>query len=335
MKKYFKYLFKTNILQTVILTVLPTMLFVAILAGTGMYSSDYVQFGLQIPYIITVGVVLAFIVAALVFIFRFAKFKNKQQVDLYYSLPLNKEKIIKTNIYFGLIQIAIAVTVMFFFGILVHSIKTDFQYAWGYLILVYLVTLLFVGIMYSISLFILFRANSVIDGIIFIIGWFLVLVLLGQLLSEITNDITYSNAFVPLYAMDRMITNFYYKAAEQSIEYKMNTGIIINLVWVFMLTALSLTYGILNLQNEKTELIGTESNSLFGYKTLIPLGTFLITSNMINDFQNSENIIYLIIIVIFAFILYAIYRKGFKIKKYDILALLIAIALGSIVGVIV
>lgn len=343
MKGYIKYLFKTNFLQTLVLTILPTMLIAVIIGFSGPYRYEAItgQIGYRSASVFGAIIILTFIISVIVIILRFAKYKNQKQLDLQYSLPISKDKFIISETIFGFIQIFISYFVMFLTGLLIFSLMTKGEYKTGYFLLVFLVSLIYILITYLVYIFIFLRANSVIDGIVFIGSWLLILTLVSNVINinlTLTKQDLSPFAFLPYYPID-MINSILIDKANPKPDYDLllnNSQIIIMSVNSFVYFIFAVGGTLLNkkiMKKDKTELVGQVSESLIGYKVFLPILIALMSWSLF-DVKSSENIIYVVIVFIFGFVMTVLYRKQIRIRKVDFLIIIVAMVLGGVLNLI-
>ncbi len=164
MKRYFKYHFLNTVVR------IPVMLFlscaICLTTVVSRYKSwvdNSYYYSLSLGSIMTV---FAFF-AALIPVFELHSFNNRRNLDLWYSLPVSRPKILMVNYINGLIQILsvyIVIAVSSVLMIMQHPEEFILTPVFSYLAIVVL------GIiaMYSLSFFIFGRSNQTVDGILFV-----------------------------------------------------------------------------------------------------------------------------------------------------------------------
>jgi hypothetical protein len=76
------------------------------------------------------------IVMVVIVIFRFSSLRNAKEVDLYYALPISKQKLFLAHYLYGLLQAVFVWTILYFFSLLTVVLKTNGGYQEGWLILI-------------------------------------------------------------------------------------------------------------------------------------------------------------------------------------------------------
>lgn len=332
MKKYFKYLFQFNWLQTTVLITFSTLLFCFIIFSksdqlhTQMYLDDF-----------SFPTFLMFFISVIIIIQRFADLKNEHQMDLFYSLPISRRKLFLTHFLYGLLQVVLIYTIMFFAGLFVLMLIT-IRFHFGYVMLIYFSNLPVILISYLLFTTIFLRANHKTDGMIYIGLWLVVLMLLGMILFEFF-DIE-SSILQPYYGIIHINDYLEKKIAHEILHgvnvYLYNSRTIVlyfvHTVCYFVLAILAGSLTLLFLPKEKNEQIGRISKSKFGYVFLIPC--MMLFSTWIFPFSvySTGNFLYGSSILIAGFVLSFIYRKGVKLRLIDLLLVVIPFLIGIVLS---
>ena len=339
MKPYLNYLIHKKWLQTFVMTMIPTLIMVLIITSSrfARYSSG----GLKDPSELLISIVFMMIVMIVIVIFRFSSLKNAKEVDLYYALPISRQKLFLAHFIYGLLQVIFVWTMLYFFSLITVIAKTNGGYSEGWLILIYFIALFYIIILYSITVFVFLRANTIFDGIAFIILFnilflFVSLFFTGRVFLFNTN---FSQPFFlnPYYSVAEL-TNFMTKLSNQIGSYDQDRiasaflFIVMNTIFYLVSSILAFLYSYRQIDETKTEFIGQISSSKLGYRFYIP--SILVTAVPSIFFIGSPVTFLLVIIFISAgFIGFFIYRRGLKITWIDAAYVLIPTFIGMIIGV--
>ena len=197
---------------------------------------------------------------------------KKRSVDCYYSLPLKKWKVTFVKTLVGLLQVLVPFTIAFWVGTLVMLVRKDNPYQMGWVFPMYFGMVFYAVGLFGFNAFVFTRANSVVDGIVFMLAYifawaFVAFDLCGFLhLSEwLMEPIGF---LITPAGISAWITNMQYLMCGTSEFCDWN-------VWMFVMPFL---YGVIGyallfvtLRFDKGENAEQVSESWFGYRLLIPL----------------------------------------------------------------
>jgi hypothetical protein len=317
MKKSFKYLLKQSLPLIVVLTVV----FVSIYDLSCLLSNchyEYVPYAEYLSYpdaTIYEIVIMLSIASAVIPIINFGRYKNKNAVDVYFSLPLTKNSFYAQKLIIGFIAILIPFTISYFIGLFILLARQADFYMLQYLPLYFLLVIgsLF---MYIICSFFVIKANNVVDSIIFIVLFTLITSIMMDSLNrfiylfiEKSNiiDWRFDYLFAPYSSLYHI--NIYYKFllktkmpnysfSNQSVYiFSMVVALIVN----FVFAALSLVGIFIHIKKMKNEDAEERSKTWFGYKTMIPI-LFTIVLMQINWSTNFVNYFLLSAVYIVSYI---------------------------------
>lgn len=326
-KSYFKLHFKANIRP--LIYILATVIFLTFLLGIDDQPTTYYDYDLNMSFpdyksTLYIPVIFLSILAYVLPVLEFSFFKKRINLDCAYSLPISRRAMGTVHYLTGLITLLGAFTVSYLVNFALLLSRGDGWFNFAPMIAHYLLCLLLGFAMYSLMVFVFNEANTKGDGIWFMILYSFVMVLVVSALSKILDDnYLFGDTFCAIpWEFINTLTSCYEHLVEihashktafwQTSEY---VGWFIFWVAVGIASAVGffLTFG--KRRMEKTEEI---SNSYFGYRVLIPIyaagGMFSIRTSQIFTFW--------VIIELFAFLGYTIYRRGFHYKRSDIIILL-------------
>ncbi|MDO9629432.1 MAG: hypothetical protein Q7I99_05975 [Acholeplasmataceae bacterium] len=341
MKAYLIYLFKTKWLQTLIMALLPTLIFVVaiIMSKASFYnpSSTWEYYRYQPPYVFITALVFIMLLVPIVTIFRLQIFRNSKDVDLYYSLPISRQKLLLTQLIFGLIQLLIIWSSIFLLGVLTLAMITEGYFLTWILLILYLIVIGYILIMYGITSFLFLRSNTVVDGIVFIIIFhtlflFISLYIDRYRIFSLSND---TFRFNPFYSVGKLYFYYIHNSKPNQyinplfINYKEQLAILINTTIFSVIALLGFVSSYFLIHNEKTEQIGRLSTSKFGYVSLIPLNLVFSTAVIYNG-SSGFSVISLSVLATLGFIGFFIMRRSVRLRWFDIALVIAPIILGTI-----
>ena len=336
MKAYFSYLTKTKWLQTVVMALIPTFIFVLGLALNNPAGSSRGllpnNFGISVIYISIVSIVIV--------VFRYSSLKNPKEVDLYYALPISRKKLYLVHALFGFLQLMFVWTVMFIFGFITFLMISHGYYNAGFILLLYIVAILYLAILYSITIFIFLRANTIFDGIAFILLFHILFLFISLFLSNGVFPFFQMFGLNPFYALSSwtlyLLSLANPRPSGYSTAYFMNSFLIIifNTLLFMSLSIVSFIYNYKTIELDQTEKIGQISDGKFGYRLYIPLIMIFAISSI---FFIGAIITWLLIgiFVSAGFIGFFILRRTAKIKLIDIGYIIVPALIGIILGILI
>lgn len=288
---------------------------------------------LHIGWIVSALGILSVVIPIYLFMYKM----NRRSVDLYYALPLNRTKILVAHFLVGLILLYGAYTFSFFWGFLIVALKVRRLHLIWYLYL-YLATLIPAFVAYSVTAFIFTRANTVIDGIICVAGAMCVFAVTLSALDTIMDRVpdyydSLGSFFFPFSSLSQLTSVMENAIIEGKAEIWFTSGF--DWKWKFWedfaflaggilwtLLGIGATVGLVKLEkNSKAENCGQRSESIFCFKTQIPIYTVLLSIIALED------IAALCALLFGIFVLCIVYKRTIKIGwKFAI------IVIGCILG---
>ena len=322
------------------LTLVSTLVYLVTTRFTTAYDSNQHRNIIQsgIGYLTVIMLLMTLFFAIYEFMFKM----KRNSCDLFYSLPVKRNKLYLFKYLFGMAEVAIIFTINFLivstFAIIYFPTVTDlyfygtnipFVFHPGYYYLYYIVVLVTGLLLYSWIAFFFTRANSTIDGIIIAFMSSLALFVVNisfdvyihtfvdrtPNLDEIFSHFTY----FPQVALFR-IAYIFDGLLRSGKGYESVTAIAImgaiSIAWVVLFILLS--------NKEKAEDTGDICDSIFGYKTLLPI--FIVSTFMISDLGSLS----WVAVAIGGYIGYVIYNRHFNLRKTDWIIYLASVGIGFI-----
>lgn len=352
MKRYLKYELKRNLLPIVIFTVIACAitLIVNVLSDTYIYGNFYTNEGEFIgreirvyDSLIMAPTVILCALCVIVPIMQFSYRMTSRGTDLWFAMPIERQKLVLTRIIAGLIMVAIPYTACYWLNFIVILCRENYYALYGYP-LYYLATLLPAAIMFGFYSFIFSRANTIPDGILFMLLWSLVLLM--PLFFVSTHNLDYSSELTimqmtPFGAIAASETWFNALICGEHAPLYITSGAPAAIVTAW-LVPLGVVMGagsyaglLLTARGQKSENSEQLSSSLWGYRTLIPYYVFSFMASMEVLDDAAMTVMYSILMLIGGYVLFIAFRRSFKVKLADILSVVIAYAAGFAVSVIV
>lgn len=338
--QYFKYHFRSTFLRLIIMMAIVLVVSFINMDEIVEFSYDYLKVRLMggrfEEAIIGAHVRLAFyttIFAALCTvmpIFELYSFKSRRNLDTLFTLPVSRTKMLFAHLLNGWIHVALAFTgeaAIIFAALRQEKYWVDESYVFGYYF-----ALLGIGLfIYLFFAFIFSQGNTVIDGIVFMVAWmfafalpFLAAAGLFNIRGNLIDDIAY--AMICYSPFDSVTAIF----MDQMELYSSGSGYMseVSISCIFwgiigVISALALYFAFKKQRVEKVEDI---SASPIGYKFLIPYYVISVILWLYDP-------LVVVIGVIVMLVAYIIYRRTFKIKKWDIIMIGITIVIGIGVGI--
>ena len=332
MRKYFLYELKKARWQLVIITAIFVILCGTIAAVMPMQSNYYDWEGASVtlttnsPLIyLSSGLMtmMCFVAPVLVYAFKM----NKRCVDCYYALPLKKGKQYLVRTLIGLLLVFIPFTAAYWATFLIYLIRPNNPYEMAWFVPTYF-GLVFFGIcLYGYNAFAFTRANSVLDGIAFMVGYQSVLFLVvllpfawsnGQLFSA-----QYLLDFIPQWGtllftsqMETLIIGSEAMDSSLSVYGMELTAMTFIMPLLRGAAGYALLFGLL--KKDKAEDSQQVCESWFGYKTLIPIFTATIIGLIVGlllELSFSLSVVVFVMFAVAAFVLMIVWRRKFVFGK--------------------
>ena len=282
---------------------------------TFLFDTDRFQSTLSIP------VMFLSILSYVLPVMEFSFFKKRTNLECAYSMPISRRTMGAAHYLTGLITLFGAFSASYLINFII-MLSRGVNYFNLTPILPHYFLCLFLGFaMYSVMAFVFNEANTMGDGIWFMVLYTFVFVFVFSSLAEMIDSMPtlYLTGAMPFGVISELTSQY------QSVVENFQPTVIFwdkpryyvgFIFWAVLGIASAvgffLTFG--KRRTEKTEEI---SDSWFGYRTLIPI--YAVTG-MIN-FRVSDIIIFWVIIELLAFLGYTIYRRGFLNKISDLIIL--------------
>lgn len=271
---------------------------------------------------------MCFVVAVM----EFAEFKNRRNLDSWFSFPLDRWKIALIHYVNGAVEIFTAHTLSFILGYckllpFVKECDLDMSGMFPMFFLILIMGLCYYGFL----LFPFIVANNTFDGIFFAVLYSLIPSVIISILTAAFGIRNLSEYSVGLgYGLideaDRCQNNLTRNMSNWGdVRYKsLEGGDIASIIIWCVIGATVFAAAVYMFNNLKTEKVGGPSDSIFGYRTLIPIYMFSLV--LLWGGTVGFGIIY----GIATFLLYVVLRRGVKLKLPDIIIIVIVTILANI-----
>ena len=319
LKSYLGYRIERSMPRTLALTLFAVIISQVVIRGEIRDSAEVSHTGL---YILAVILGAA---CALVPMFELSALSRRRSLDLLFSFPVSRFRLALAHALSGWVQILIIYTVPFFLAWTVY-IQIPGWFKLGYLLPYYFLSLLIGLCMYAVFLFLFGEGNTWLDGILFCgLGIFVLAIVVSTLLDCIGwsaydrfNPFSWFTVYSPInnltvvyqWLMHHMRdSNYDARLAEKVMEYSY-------LFAIWAVLGVAALYGYFHrVMHKRAETAGGVSNSLFGYRMLIPIYGYCYLFSSANEPV-------LLVLVAVAFVAgYFLYRRSFRLHASDLAVL--------------
>ena len=333
-KRYFVYQIKQSVLRTIVFTVLSVMICMSI---TGSYIAPEMDMHKSTGIEMLATVIGLF--CTLVPMLELSCFKNRRNLDTLYFFPIKRERMALAHYLSGAMQILVTYTVSFIAIWLTLIFKTK-CFSLEYMPLYYVCSLVVGMVLYSIVCFIFGEANTVADGVIFVALWFFVIFIVAftvrtnllrpfladtQIWLDTATLANWGTLYAPINNLTVIFQNLiesnqqnnYYDYTATYAQIYLSQAYMFG-VWAVVGLAAAFSFFV-RFKRKGAHMAGESSDSIFGYRLLIPVYGYSLLL-MYSDLD-------IMTIIIFVLMLagYFIYRRGFRIKKSDIIIIVCGI----------
>ena len=334
--RYFKHHAKDTIIRAAIITFICLVIVTMVAQGVNEtyqrqkeYSENWYVYGYSEDFTWTLDPSLGFFVAfsailtTLLPMLELACFNSRKYLDSAFSFPIARISLISVNLINGFLQFLAAYTLSFIWytiALLPCADKISYPALWSFFFISLLCSLFY----YAVNAFFFSVCNSTVDGFLTAVAWQFIIALILVTLCEMFDGNFEEEIILTILWMPLVQICDYFSSISRGrsvVVPDLGTdnpyAMLIYLIVVPILTALFIA-GILYFFNKKrTESAGEISNTPFSYKTLLPVCTGL----LIYWAFEGEAAIISILALIFSTVGYIIYRRGVKLKIFDIVVI--------------
>lgn len=268
--------------------------------------------------------------------YNFSYNKKKITTDLYYSMPVTKKELFLGKYIYSILSItAFSILCLIFSYIFIGLMAAGLNFDGSSYILsngelfnvfkIFAVKYFFTVCFFNVCLFIYYRANTIMDGIIYLV----IIMLIPKLFMDCLNMIvdnqllsTYKYNSIS-YLLPSMIINWSEFIIKANVEHYAYYA-----TFVFIISFLCLStilYLVNYCKNDFAERVEETENKIFGYSVLVPLILCLLMLLCAISFSaKGIAVLILVLITITSYLLFSIFERKILInKKNRILILLI------------
>ncbi len=330
--RYFRQHSKSTLIRLAIITFICLVIVTLSARGVTDTYNRYKAYDMSDPYYeyewhVDPGLpVFAVIVALLCTFLPMAElsiFNNRKYLDSAFSFPISRTSLISVNLLNGYIQFVIAYTITFIWyaiNILPASEKIYFGALWGF----FFMSLLYSLFIYSFNSFFFSLCNSTFDGAMVSIAWQFLLCPLALTITEMFGIKWYDQLlliiWMPLGMMSDHCGNIakgIKSSPDLGTNYKHALALSLSLLPILIAALCAGTLYFFN--RKRAESAGEISDTPVGYKTLIPVCAGMLIYWAL-ELEN-DNAIISLLALIFTTIGYTIYRRGVRLKAFDIVVI--------------
>jgi|GEM_PF-4914388 len=233
--------------------------------------------GSELSQILTIGVViLGGVIATILPCFRFSKYMSKRSVDLYYSMPIKRNRLFISDFLASSLELAGIYTTTYLIGFVCIALRAiPYDYQLVYMIPHFFITLVLIFVPFCISAFVFSRAGRILDGVLNIILYNIIFLVLGFTYAYLIQNSSMSLGVVagsyflsPVVMIDSLFSYLISHHAYVIPPLFINSTIAYGIIYVLM--AIGSVLGILFIPKQADE-AGEVSRSYFGYKIILPI----------------------------------------------------------------
>lgn len=343
MTKLLRYEMKRNLLPAAVFSAIACLI-----VGIVYMSSDLFRISVApggnggfdyIPYdsLISAPTIVLAVLCVAVPVMQFSYRMKGRDIDLWYSLPVTREKLTFVRTLGGLMLIFVPYTLSYWLGFVIVLLRENYFALYGYP-LYYLASLPLGALLFGVYSFLYTRASSIGDGLVCMAGWTFALMLPFAFLSVRFPRLALPRSFSVWQLSPFGLLSW---AADYFNEFICADALpaLLPLAWTIPLTVLegAGAYAglFLTARRHRAENGGQLSSSLWCYRVLVPLYVFILASSLSVDAIGSQlACIAGAFLLVGGFICFVVYRRSFRLKTSDIITLAVSFAAGILVSVL-
>lgn len=343
MTKLLRYEMKSNLLPAAVFSAIACLIVGIVYMSSDLFFLSTAPGGngglAYIPYdsLISAPTAVLAVLCVAVPVMQFSYRMKVRDIDLWYSLPVTREKLTLARTLGGLMLIFVPYTLSYWLGFVILLVRENCFVLYGYP-LYYLVSLPLGALLFGIYSFLYTRANSVGDGLVCMAGWTFALMLPFAFLSVHFPRLDLPRSFsvwqlTPFGLLSRSAEYFNELICAETMSAALP------LAWMIPLTVLegAGAYAglFLTARRHKAENGGQLSSSLWCYRVLVPLYAFILASSLSVDYLGTQlAFIEGAFLLVGGLICFVVYRRSFRLKTSDILTLAVSFGAGVLVAVL-
>ena len=340
MRKVFVYYFRRRMLPLLILLFALSIMTIIVELQASYINYGFAEDNLRVetagqtnPFIY-LSIILSIIVTILP-VLEFAFKMKRRSVDLFYSLPIKRIKLYIVKYLLGIVEFLILFIPQWLISFMrvatIPSVSTVFDMTYY---IYFLLCAIGLGILiYTFETFFFTMGNTMVDGIIFMTLASCYLptlmnVMYSLIMKADFSDRTFYMRFFFMYSPLFDVSGHFYSSMIGKQYAQLNVlGLVLNISLAILA---SLAFFFINSEKNNAEVVGDESDTIFGYKLFIPM--YMVTSFKL--ISSSISALW-VVIGIAGYLGYCIYRKSFRIKRNDIIALGVSVIIGVVIAIFI
>ena len=342
MTKLLRYEMKRNLLPAAVFSAIACLIVGIVYMTSDLFRLNYSPGGnggfSHIPYdsLISAPTVVLAVLCVAVPVMQFSYRMRGRDIDLWYSLPVTREKLTLVRTLGGLMLVFVPYTLSYWLGFVIVLIRENYFVLYGYP-LCYLASLPLGALLFGVYSFLYTRANTVGDGLVCMAGWTFALMLPFAFLNVQFPRLDLPRSFSvwqlsPFGLLSLSADCFNELICADALP------ALLPLAWTIPLTvsegAGAYAGLFLTARRHKAE-NGGLSSSLWCYRTLAPLYVFILASSLSADALGTQlALIEGAFLLVGGFICFVVYRRSFRLKTSDIITLAAAFGAGVLVSVL-
>ena len=343
MTKLLRYEMKRNLLPAAVFSAIACLIVGIVYMSSDLFRLMYSPGGNggfdYIPYdsLISAPTIVLAVLCVAVPVMQFSYRMKGRDIDLWYSLPVTREKLTFVRTLGGLMLIFVPYTLSYWLGFVIVLLRENYFALYGYP-LYYLASLPLGALLFGIYSFLYTRASSIGDGLVCMAGWTFALMLPFAFLSVRFPRLDLPRSFSVWQLSPFGLLSW---AADYFNEFICADALpaLLPLAWTIPLAALeglgAYTGLFLTARAHKAENGGQLSSSLWCYRVLVPLYVFILASSLsANAIGTQLACIAGAFLLVGGFICFVVYRRSFRLKTSDIITLAVSFAAGILVSVL-
>ncbi len=356
MKKALWYEIKRNLLPLVIFAAIAVVIAVGY---TMMADLEYVNGLGEVNYrnsCIGCYAVILCILCTVTPMLQFSYRMKQRSVDLWYSLPITRKQLTLVRTVGGLVLTLVPFTLAYWLGVATVATRGAHFY-YSFYPAAYALFLLLGAGLFGVNAFLFTRGNSVADGIVFVAAWACALPLVFTCIDVAmpvelvhygqSNSLTFGGiglmlfTYSPIAVVSTIFDDLVLKKGWEMFDFiSLNTWTTMPaadaFAFVLVVAAVMAAAAYLGLfllaDRDKSENVAQVSSSWWGYKVIIPVYGIAVYAMIVTGYTNGgwpiEMPFYTALVAVAAFVLYFAYRRSFRLKKWDIIMVVIILAAG-------
>ena len=343
MTKLLRYEMKRNLLPAAVFSAIACLIVGIVYMSSDLFSISAAPGGnggfVYIPYdsLISAPTIVLAMLCVAVPVMQFSYRMKGRDIDLWYSLPVTREKLTFVRTLGGLMLIFVPYTLSYWLGFVIVLLRKNYFALYGYP-LYYLAALPLGALLFGIYSFLYTRANSIGDGLVCMAGWTFALMLPFAFLSVRFPRLALPRSFSVWQLSPFGLLSW---AADYFNEFICADALpaLLPLAWTIPLTVLegAGAYAglFLTARRHRAENGGQLSSSLWCYRVLVPLYVFILASSLSVDALGTQlACIAGAFLLVGGFICFVVYRRSFRLKTSDFITLAVAFGAGILVSVL-